>query len=64
MSAPRAIASAPPAGGVRAAVLPMLARRARRLLDHEGAWSAAAQARASGMSVVVSILAARRLGGA
>ena len=62
MSAPRAIASAPPAGRARAAVLPALARRARRLLDHEGAWSAAAQALASGMSFVVSILAARLLG--
>src|SRR5829696_6510750 len=62
MSTPRAIASAPPAGRARGAVLPALARRARRLLDHEGAWSAAAQALASGMSFVVSILAARLLG--
>jgi O-antigen/teichoic acid export membrane protein len=39
-----------------------LVRRLRRLLDHEGAWSAAAQALASGMSFLVSIGAARALG--
>ncbi|HEX8167202.1 MAG TPA: lipopolysaccharide biosynthesis protein [Beijerinckiaceae bacterium] len=39
-----------------------LVRRARRALDHEGAWSAGAQALASGMSFLVSIGAARALG--
>jgi O-antigen/teichoic acid export membrane protein len=52
----------PVASPSETAVAAGLVRRVRRLLDHEGAWSAAAQALASGMSFLVSIGAARLLG--
>ena len=56
--------STPPPAGFpsQKAVTAGLSLRLRRLLDHEGAWSAAAQALASGMSFLVSIGAARALG--